>query len=213
MDTANTMRAAKKTSPDCVNTTTATRRDTSPGRPMRAADSSCPSNSPAPTPAASGSTLRFRRRDEWSALSILTRWIVDTDRTREDYGLRLPGQEFAPAHGEAQRRNAWKRWHCLAGDAMAKPRGTDGSLLASSALDARRTGDRMLRIFHICRSGSRARLSAARSGATSSSSAARIAVDLAAGRAGLVCFLGVLFTYSSISGVGPGLRCWPSWPR
>jgi hypothetical protein len=37
-------------------------------------------------------------------LSILTRWITDTDRTRADYGLRLPGCEFAPAHGEAQRR-------------------------------------------------------------------------------------------------------------
>lgn len=37
-------------------------------------------------------------------LSILTRWIVDADRTREDYGLRLPGKEFPPAHGAAQRR-------------------------------------------------------------------------------------------------------------
>ena len=37
-------------------------------------------------------------------LSVLTRWITDTDRTRADYGLRMPGQEFAPAHGEAQRR-------------------------------------------------------------------------------------------------------------
>jgi len=40
-------------------------------------------------------------------LSILTRWIVDTDQSRADYGLRLPGQEFPPAHGEAQRQ------HCL----------------------------------------------------------------------------------------------------
>jgi len=37
-------------------------------------------------------------------LSILTRWITDTDRTRADYGLRIPGQEFSPAHGELQRR-------------------------------------------------------------------------------------------------------------
>ena len=37
-------------------------------------------------------------------LSILTRWIVDADRTREDYGLRLTGQSFAPSHGEAHRR-------------------------------------------------------------------------------------------------------------
>ncbi len=37
-------------------------------------------------------------------LSILTRWIVDADRTLEDYGLRIPGAEFEPAHGEAHRR-------------------------------------------------------------------------------------------------------------
>jgi len=37
-------------------------------------------------------------------LSILTRWIIDADRTGEDYGLRLPGVEYEPAHGEAHRR-------------------------------------------------------------------------------------------------------------
>jgi uncharacterized protein (DUF58 family) len=37
-------------------------------------------------------------------LSVLTRWIVNADRTMEDYGLRLPGEEFPPAHGDAQRR-------------------------------------------------------------------------------------------------------------
>ena len=37
-------------------------------------------------------------------LAILTRWIVDSDQTREDYGLRLPGAEFPPAHGDLQRR-------------------------------------------------------------------------------------------------------------
>ena len=37
-------------------------------------------------------------------LSILTSWIVDSDRTLEDYGLRIPGNEFAPSHGEAHRR-------------------------------------------------------------------------------------------------------------
>ena len=37
-------------------------------------------------------------------LSTLTRWIVNADRTREDYGLRIPGLEFPPAHGDAQRR-------------------------------------------------------------------------------------------------------------
>jgi len=37
-------------------------------------------------------------------LSILTRWVVSADQTREDYGLRIPGEEFPPAHGDAQRR-------------------------------------------------------------------------------------------------------------
>ena len=37
-------------------------------------------------------------------LSVLTRWIVDADRTLEDYGLRVPGAEFEPAHGEQHRR-------------------------------------------------------------------------------------------------------------
>ena len=36
-------------------------------------------------------------------LSILTRWIIDADRTQADYGLRLPGREFSPAHGEEHR--------------------------------------------------------------------------------------------------------------
>ncbi len=38
-------------------------------------------------------------------LSTLCRWIVDADRRGEDYGLRLPGQTFSPAHGPAQRQN------------------------------------------------------------------------------------------------------------
>jgi len=37
-------------------------------------------------------------------LQILTRWIVDADRTLMDYGLRLPGTEFPPSHGGAHRR-------------------------------------------------------------------------------------------------------------
>ena len=43
-------------------------------------------------------------RDVESRLSILTRWIIDADRTREDYGLRLHGAEFPPAHGDGHRR-------------------------------------------------------------------------------------------------------------
>ena len=31
--------------------------------------------------------------------------IIDADRTLEDYGLRVPGAEFKPAHGEIHRRN------------------------------------------------------------------------------------------------------------
>ncbi len=41
-------------------------------------------------------------------LSILTRWIVDADKTQQDYGVRLPGQEFPPAHGEAHRHKCLK---------------------------------------------------------------------------------------------------------
>ena len=37
-------------------------------------------------------------------LGILTAWIVAADRTAEDYGLRLPGNEFPPAHGDEHRR-------------------------------------------------------------------------------------------------------------
>ena len=36
-------------------------------------------------------------------LSILARWVVNADRRGEDYGLRLPGNAFPPAHGSAQR--------------------------------------------------------------------------------------------------------------
>jgi len=46
-----------------------------------------------------------RAEDVELRLSILTRWIIDTDRTLADYGLRLPGQTFPPAHGELHRRN------------------------------------------------------------------------------------------------------------
>ena len=36
-------------------------------------------------------------------LSILTRWIIDTEFRQQDYGLRIPGAEFSPTHGKAQR--------------------------------------------------------------------------------------------------------------
>jgi len=41
--------------------------------------------------------------DPEERLSILTRWIVDADRSQSDYGLRLPGLEFPPSHGETHR--------------------------------------------------------------------------------------------------------------
>lgn len=47
---------------------------------------------------------RVPARDTEDKLSVLTRWIIDTDRTRADYGLRLPGKVYAPSHGEAHRR-------------------------------------------------------------------------------------------------------------
>lgn len=42
--------------------------------------------------------------DVETRLAILARWVVDADRTREDYGLRLPGFSRPPAHGEEHRR-------------------------------------------------------------------------------------------------------------
>ena len=41
--------------------------------------------------------------DVEARLSILTRWIVDADRTRRDFGLRIPGTVIPPAHGDAHR--------------------------------------------------------------------------------------------------------------
>jgi uncharacterized protein (DUF58 family) len=40
--------------------------------------------------------------DVETRLQILTRWILDAERERRDYGLRLPGHVFPPAHGAAQ---------------------------------------------------------------------------------------------------------------
>ncbi|MGI9270429.1 MAG: DUF58 domain-containing protein [Woeseiaceae bacterium] len=58
--------------------------------------------------------------DVEAKLSILTRWITDTDRTRADYGLRLPGHEFSPAHGDVQRQR------CLEALALYGLEQTDG---------------------------------------------------------------------------------------
>jgi len=36
-------------------------------------------------------------------LETLTRWILDAERERRDYGLRIAAASYPPAHGEAQR--------------------------------------------------------------------------------------------------------------
>jgi len=36
-------------------------------------------------------------------LSVLTRWIVAAEQNQQDYGLRIPGAEFPPAHSDTQR--------------------------------------------------------------------------------------------------------------
>lgn len=41
--------------------------------------------------------------DTEERLSILSRWIVDAERTHADYGLRVPGQQISPANGAAHR--------------------------------------------------------------------------------------------------------------
>jgi len=39
-------------------------------------------------------------------LSTLAAWVVQADRLQRDYGLRLPGTEFPPAHGDGQRHRS-----------------------------------------------------------------------------------------------------------
>ena len=42
-------------------------------------------------------------RDTEARLSILARWILDAEQARRNFGLRLPGREISPSHGEAHR--------------------------------------------------------------------------------------------------------------
>lgn len=42
-------------------------------------------------------------KDQETRLSQLTAWVLAADRAAEDYGLRLPGQQFAAASGRAHR--------------------------------------------------------------------------------------------------------------
>ena len=44
--------------------------------------------------------------DVEARLSILTRWIIDAEFRQQDYGLRIPGAEYPPTHGKAQRHSA-----------------------------------------------------------------------------------------------------------
>jgi uncharacterized protein (DUF58 family) len=44
--------------------------------------------------------------DVEARLSILTRWIIDAEFRQQDYGLRIPGAEYPPTHGKAQRHRA-----------------------------------------------------------------------------------------------------------
>ena len=61
---------------------------------------------------------------EWSAaqgadaearLARLAAWVESAERAGLRYGLRLPGQELPPAHGDAQRREALERLALFAG--------------------------------------------------------------------------------------------------
>jgi len=61
-----------------------------------------------------------QENDVEARLSVLTRWIIDADRTQQDYGLRLPGQAFAPSHGRDHRRE------CLTALALFNPDETNG---------------------------------------------------------------------------------------
>ena len=54
----------------------------------------------------------FVNEDLETRLSILTRWIISADRVQRDYGLRIPGHEYPPAHGGAHRHR------CLAALAL-----------------------------------------------------------------------------------------------
>ena len=61
-------------------------------------------------------------------LSVLTRWIVDADRAGEDYGLRLPGFESPPAHGEPHHRQCLEQLALFdngLGDASARRAAND----------------------------------------------------------------------------------------
>ena len=48
------------------------------------------------------------RDDLETRLAILSRWIIDADSRNQDYGLRMPGQEFPPAHGPQHRHACLK---------------------------------------------------------------------------------------------------------
>ena len=46
---------------------------------------------------------QFHGMDVEARLSRLTRWVLAADKEGLRYGLRLPGSEIAPGHGDAHR--------------------------------------------------------------------------------------------------------------
>ena len=53
--------------------------------------------------------------DAEARLARLAAWVESAERAGLRYGLRLPGQELPPAHGDAQRREALERLALFAG--------------------------------------------------------------------------------------------------
>jgi uncharacterized protein (DUF58 family) len=52
--------------------------------------------------------------DAEAQLSRLTAWVLLAEHQGQPYGLRLPGREFEPGHGDAHRRamlEALALWH------------------------------------------------------------------------------------------------------
>jgi uncharacterized protein (DUF58 family) len=46
---------------------------------------------------------QIEAKDTETRLSILARWIIDAEQSQRNFGLRLPGSDIPPSHGEAHR--------------------------------------------------------------------------------------------------------------
>lgn len=62
-----------------------------------------------------------RGDDVEAKLSILTRWILDADQSLMDYGLRLPGIEYPPTHGDSHRHRCLTALALFGEDSHATP--------------------------------------------------------------------------------------------